>query len=86
MVWKVSRWSEKFLDSLKNDLYPFLSQKQFTHTFLVHKRFTHFFCCENDLRVFFVANMIYALRLESVCALKSADWKVLSFSASARGI
>ena len=43
--------------------------------FMSRKRFTHFFDA-------FVAKTIYALRPESFCALKSADWKVLTFFAS----
>ena len=53
----------------------FLSQKEFAHTFLSQKQFTRFF----------VAKMIYALRLESFCALKVAIWKVQTFWASGEG-
>ena len=49
-----------------------LLQKQFTHTFLSHKRFTRFF----------VAKKIFALHLESFCALKVAIGKVQTFWAS----
>ena len=53
------------------------------HLFLSQKEFTHVFYRENDLRVFFVAKMIYALRLESFCALEVAIRKVQTFWASA---
>ena len=44
--------------------------------------YAHFFCGKNDLRAFFVAKTIYALRPESFCALKVAIWKVQTFWAS----
>ena len=56
---------------------------RFTHTFLSQKEFTHTFCHENDLRAFFVAETIDALRPESFCALKVAIRKVQTFWASA---
>ena len=52
------------------------------HLFLSQKEFTHVFYRENDLRVFFVAKMIYALRPESYCALEVAIRKVQTFWAS----
>ena len=47
--------------------------------------YAHFFCGKNDLRAFFVAKTIYALRPESFCALKVAIWKVQTFWASGWG-
>ena len=68
----------------KNDLSTLLLlQKLFMH-FFVTKEFAHtFFCRENDLRVFFVAKTIYALRPDSFCTLKVAIRKVQTFWASA---
>ena len=60
----------------------FLSQKTIYALFLSRKRFTHFICCEKRFRHFFVAKTIYALRLESFCALNFAIRKVKTFWAS----
>ena len=73
IIWNVSGWSEKFLDSLKNGLLTFLSQKQFMHTVLFAKMI---------YLLFFVAKTIKAIRLESFWPLKSANLKVLTFWAS----
>ena len=54
----------------------FLARKQFTRLFLSRKRFTHFF----------VVKTIYALRPESVCALKVAIRKVQTFWASGHSL
>ena len=72
----------------------FLSQTRFTR-FVVAKKIYVFFCSENNLCIFlsqkrcarfFVAKTIYALRPESVCALKVAIRKVQTFWASAASI
>ena len=52
------------------------------HLFCHKKNLRTFFYRENDLRVFFVAKMIYALRPESFCALEVAIRKVETFWAS----
>ena len=48
--------------------------------------YAHFFCGKNDLRAFFVAKTIYALRPESFRALKFAIRKIQTFCASGLGI
>ena len=62
-------------------MYFFVAKTIYAHI-CCEKQFTHFFCCENDLRVFFVAKTIYSLHPESFCALKVAIRKVQTFWAS----
>ena len=50
------------------------------------KQFTHFICREKRFMHFFVGKTIYALCLESFCALKVAIRKVQTFWASALNI
>ena len=69
----------------KDDLHTlFFVAKTINAPFFVTKRiYARFFYRENDLRVFFVAKMIYALRAESFYALEVAIRKVQTFWASA---
>ena len=52
------------------------------HFFVTKRFYAPFFCRENDLRAFFVAKTIYALRPESFCSLKVAIRKIQTFWAS----
>ena len=59
-------WSEKFLDSLKNDLLTFLSQKQFMHTVSLQKQFTHFFVAKMINAPFFgILRDLFKIRANS---------------------
>ena len=68
----------------ENDLRTlFVAAKNDLHTFFCKNDLSTLFCCKNNLRTFFVAKTIYALRPESFCALNFAIWKVQTFWASA---